>query len=77
MDLSAIEILKTAKIYISNEKHLGLIEDAFEYASKKHKNQVRKSGEPYLIHPLAVANILAEYHFGPYTIISGLLHDVL
>lgn len=77
MELTIREVLDKAKQYISNKEHLDLIEDAFQYAKSKHDGQMRKSNEPYLIHPIAVANILADYHFGPSTIISGLLHDVL
>lgn len=39
---------------------LEVIQRAYEYADEKHKNQLRKSGEPYIIHPLAVAEIVAE-----------------
>jgi len=50
-------------------------EDAFSFADQFHKGQLRKSMEPYIIHPLAVAKILAE-HFAPISIvIAGLLHD--
>jgi len=63
--------------YITNKEHLHLIEDAYNYAYKKHKGQLRKSGEEYILHPLDVAIILAEYHTDPTTIISGLLHDVI
>jgi GTP pyrophosphokinase len=54
-----------------------LIEKAFRFAWTAHKNQVRKSGEPYLAHPVAVALILAEQHLDSITISAGLLHDVL
>src|SRR5690554_1839642 len=54
-----------------------LIEKAFRFAWTAHKNQVRKSGEPYLAHPVAVALILAEQHLDSITIAAGLLHDVL
>ncbi|PAT01212.1 (p)ppGpp synthetase [Candidatus Izimaplasma bacterium ZiA1] len=63
--------------YITNKEHLQLIEDAYNYAYNKHKGQLRKSGEQYIVHPLDVAIILAEYHTDPTTIISGLLHDVI
>jgi hypothetical protein len=46
-------------------------------AKEKHEGQVRKSGEPYIQHPLEVAYILTTIHGGPSTIASGLLHDVL
>ncbi|MDX2153024.1 MAG: bifunctional (p)ppGpp synthetase/guanosine-3',5'-bis(diphosphate) 3'-pyrophosphohydrolase [Bryobacteraceae bacterium] len=50
---------------------------AFEFAADKHKGQLRKSGEPYMIHPLHVAIILAEMHMDQVCLQTGLLHDVL
>lgn len=63
--------------YIFNENDRKSIENAFIYARNKHTNQFRKSGEPYIQHPLEVAYILAELTLGPATIIAGLLHDVV
>ena len=54
-----------------------IIVKAFELASKQHAGQFRKSGEPYIIHPIAVAKILAEFGMDSETIVSGLLHDVV
>ncbi len=54
-----------------------MIEDAFRLAEEAHKDQMRKSGEPYLVHPLCVAIILAELELDKETIIAGLLHDVV
>lgn len=54
-----------------------LIEKAFRFSWSAHKDQVRKSGEPFLAHPVAVALILAEQKLDAVTIASGLLHDVL
>lgn len=50
---------------------------AFEYVSHKHEGQLRKSGEPYVVHPLSVARILADLNMDSTTVIAGLLHDVL
>ena len=56
---------------------ISLIQKAYEVADEAHKEQVRKSGEPYIIHPLYVAIILAELELDKDTIIAGLLHDVV
>lgn len=53
------------------------IEKAYQIASKAHANQFRKSGEPYIIHPLNVAIILADLELDKETIIAGILHDVV
>lgn len=50
---------------------------AYDVASKMHEGQLRKSGEPYLIHPIAVVKILAELGMDEDTLIAGLLHDVV
>lgn len=56
---------------------LSEIEKAYRVASEAHKDQKRKSGEPYIIHPLCVGIILAELELDKETIIAGILHDVL
>ena len=54
-----------------------LIGRAFDTAKRLHDGQLRKSGEPYLIHPIAVAKILAQLGMDDETIVGGLLHDVV
>ena len=56
---------------------ISMIDRAYQIASDAHKNQVRKSGEPYIIHPLCVAMILADLELDKETIVAGLLHDVV
>lgn len=56
---------------------ISLIEKAYRIAEKAHEGQVRKSGEPYIIHPLCVSIILADLEMDKETIVAGLLHDVL
>ncbi len=54
-----------------------LIRRAYRFAEEAHAGQRRKSGEPYLIHPVTVAYLLAELNFEPAVIAAGLLHDVI
>jgi GTP pyrophosphokinase len=63
------------------ENHPGADEDllrrAYLFSAREHRGQIRKSGEPYLVHPLEVANILAELKLDPVCIATGLLHDIV
>ncbi|GAA4869611.1 bifunctional (p)ppGpp synthetase/guanosine-3',5'-bis(diphosphate) 3'-pyrophosphohydrolase [Saccharopolyspora cebuensis] len=56
---------------------LGLLQRAYDVAEDKHASQRRKSGDPYITHPLAVATILAELGMDTTTLIAGLLHDTV
>ncbi|MDD4244065.1 MAG: bifunctional (p)ppGpp synthetase/guanosine-3',5'-bis(diphosphate) 3'-pyrophosphohydrolase [Bacilli bacterium] len=71
------DILKAASEYLHEEKNINLIQRAYEIAMEKHQGQMRRSGEPYVQHPLEVAYLLATLHTGPATIAAGLVHDVL
>lgn len=64
-------------LYISSKEDRARILDAYNFIVDKHKDQLRKSGEPYHHHLIEVAYILASLQCGPNTIISGLLHDVV
>ena len=59
------------------EADLDLLRRAYIYSAKAHKDQVRASGEPYLIHPISVAAILADMKMDVATVSTGLLHDVV
>ena len=56
---------------------LTILDRAFEAAELAHRGQLRKSGEPYITHPLAVTQILAELGIGPVTLAASLLHDTV
>ena len=70
------EFLSTIEQYNPNYD-MDIISRAYDVAEEMHRNQLRKSGEEYLIHPLAVAEILAELGMDSETIAAGLLHDVI
>ena len=70
------DVLAMCKEYM-NEKHIQFIEKAIYFATFAHKEQVRKSGEAYIVHPIQVAGILAELKLDPDTIATGFLHDVV
>ena len=53
------------------------IENAYRVADKAHRGQLRKSGDPYITHPVAVTEILAEYGLDQTTLTAGLLHDTV
>ena len=73
MDIEVL-IEKVKEYDINN---IDIIRKAYEYAKELHSGQIRQSGEPYIIHPLNVAHILAEMHADYETICAGLLHDTL
>ena len=77
MDVTYNDLYMITSEYIHSEKDQKMIRKAFEMADFLHKNQFRSSGEPYIIHPLSVAIILAELNVGPATICAGLLHDTV
>ena len=68
-------ITRVRKYHPSDD--ISLIQKAYRIAYDAHKDQVRKSGEPYIIHPLYVSIILADLELDKETIVSGLLHDVV
>ena len=80
-DFTSPEVLYQELITSVRKYHpstdISMIDKAFQIANNAHKGQVRKSGEPYIIHPLCVAIILADLELDKETIVAGLLHDVV
>ncbi|MCI6632055.1 MAG: bifunctional (p)ppGpp synthetase/guanosine-3',5'-bis(diphosphate) 3'-pyrophosphohydrolase [Sutterella sp.] len=74
--VTSAELLDRCAIYLA-QSDIDKVKDAFRCADEAHLGQFRKSGEPYITHPLAVASILAQWHMDADTICAGLLHDVL
>lgn len=71
------DVLEVCGKYITNQESIDLINQAYDFIMEKHEGQKRKSGEPYTIHLIWVAYILATLQTGPATIAAGLLHDVM
>jgi guanosine-3',5'-bis(diphosphate) 3'-pyrophosphohydrolase len=70
------DVVRTVERY-HPDADLDLLRRAYIFSAKEHKEQVRASGEPYLIHPLSVAGILADLKLDVVTVSTGLLHDVV
>src|SRR5690625_7826450 len=76
-DIKTIEqVMKHAKTYLLEEDIL-FIQEAYDYAAEANAKQFRKSGEPYIVHPIQVASILVDLELDPSTIAGGFLHDVV
>lgn len=71
------DVMHEVRKYISNPDNIALIERAANFATEHHAGQFRKSGEPYIIHLINVAYILAQLQAGPSTIAAGFLHDTI
>jgi GTP diphosphokinase / guanosine-3',5'-bis(diphosphate) 3'-diphosphatase len=74
--LTADQVIDKTRNYL-NEEHVALVRKAYEFAKHAHREQYRKSGEPYIIHPIQVAGILADLEMDPATVAAGFLHDVV
>ena len=74
--MPARELLKQATSHYDAQS-VQLLERAVDFATKKHEGQTRKSGEPYIIHPLAVATILVDWGMDTDTVVAGVLHDTV
>lgn len=73
---SVEELLDLIRRYSGNAD-LSLIQKAYEFSERAHSGQIRRSGDPYILHPLGVAGILAELRLDLPTIATGLLHDTV
>ena len=69
-------LMAKAREYVPAER-LDVVSEAYEYARDAHKNQVRRSGEPFIVHPLETAMALAELRLDPDALAAALLHDVV
>ena len=70
------ELLNSVETYLPAEQ-VERVRAAAEFGAEAHEGQKRLSGEPYIAHPLAAAQILADLHMDPDTIIAAILHDVI
>lgn len=73
---SITDLTNTLSEYLSSND-LKLVKDAYRFSDEMHLGQVRKSGEPYISHPIAVAEICAEWKLDVQAIMAALLHDVM
>lgn len=74
--LTAEQVIESTREYL-NDEHVKTVQKAYEFARHAHRDQYRKSGEPYIIHPIQVAGILADLQMDPDTVAAGFLHDVV
>ena len=74
--LTAEQVIDKTQSYL-NDEDVEFVKKAYEFAKHAHRDQYRKSGEPYIIHPIQVAGILADLEMDPPTVAAGFLHDVV
>ena len=74
--VTAEEVIERVSEYLG-EEDVAIVAKAYEYARDAHQHQYRKSGEPYIIHPIQVAGILADLEMDAPTVAGGFLHDVV
>lgn len=70
------DLCRRTRSYLSNDQ-IKQVRRAYRFGAEAHEGQIRKSGEPYIQHPLEVANILAEMHMDHETLVAAMLHDVI
>lgn len=71
------KFFRKVHLYIKDETSLANIHKAYKFAADKHSNQKRSSGEPYICHPIAVAEVLADLKVDVTSLVAALLHDVV
>ncbi|HET8707425.1 MAG TPA: HD domain-containing protein, partial [Pseudomonadales bacterium] len=74
--MSLIDHLTSRLTYLSADQ-VEAVRNAYEFARHAHEGQFRKSGDPYITHPVAVANILAELRLDHQSLMAALMHDVI
>lgn len=74
--MSIDQVLEKARSYL-DEKDVAFLRKAYEFAAKAHEGQFRKSGDPYILHPVQVAEIIIDLELDPNTIAAAFLHDVV
>lgn len=74
--LTAEQVIDKTRKYL-NDENVEIVKKAYDFAAHAHREQYRKSGEPYIIHPIQVAGILADLEMDPSTVAAGFLHDVV
>ena len=70
------DLCRRTRSYLSGDQ-IKQVRHAYRFGAEAHQGQIRKSGEPFIQHPLAVANILAEMHMDHETLVAAMLHDVI
>jgi len=75
--VESIDALVSGLSSYLNRDQINGIRRAYYYAEQAHEGQFRRSGEPYVTHPLAVAGILCEMHMDPQSLMAAMLHDVI
>jgi guanosine-3',5'-bis(diphosphate) 3'-pyrophosphohydrolase len=74
--IGVTQLLNKLETYLPPEQ-VDRVRDAYEFGAAAHEGQKRLSGEPYIAHPVAVADILADLHMDAQTIVAAILHDVI
>lgn len=75
--MQAVDALSNKLSSYLEQQEVQAILDAYQFATGCHEGQLRQSGEPYISHPLAVANILADMHLDAESLMAAMLHDVI